>query len=48
MCRKNIENELDKIQENVSSELWIKNPLTKRRVKIGSKTYKYLKENDII
>jgi ubiquitin-protein ligase len=48
MCRKNIENELDKIQENVPSELWIKNPLTKRRVKIGSKTYKYLKENDII
>ena len=45
MCRKNIETEI----ENVLNESeWIINPLTKRRVKIGSRTYKYLKENNVI
>lgn len=45
MCRKNIENEIT--EEERESE-WIINPLTKRRVKIGSRTYKYLKENNVI
>jgi ubiquitin-protein ligase len=45
MCRKNIENEIEEIKEENE---WIINPLTKRRVKIGSRTYKYLKENDVI
>jgi ubiquitin-protein ligase len=37
MCRA----EIEQVQ-------WIINPLTKRRVKIGSRTYNYLKENNII
>lgn len=37
MCRAEIE-----------QEEWIINPLTKRRVKIGSRTYQYLKDNKII
>jgi len=45
MCRTNIENEIT--EEERESE-WIINPLTKRRVKIGSRTYKYLKENNVI
>lgn len=53
MCRKDIKDEIveEKIEERESEWIinpWIINPLTKRRVKIGSKTYKYLKENDII
>ena len=44
MCRKDIENEI-KEEEKIENE-WIINPLTKRRVKIGSRTYKYLKENN--
>ena len=50
MCRKNIENEI--VEEKTENEWiinpWIINPLTKRRVKIGSRTYKYLKENNVI
>jgi ubiquitin-protein ligase len=46
MCRKNIEDEI-KETKNVLNQ-WIINPLTKRRVKIGSRTFKYLKENDVI
>lgn len=46
MCRSEInDKELNRI--NVSME-WIINPLTKRRVKIGSKTYNYLKDQNII
>jgi ubiquitin-protein ligase len=44
MCRKDIK---EKTEEERESE-WIINPLTKRRVKIGSRTFKYLKENNVI
>ena len=50
MCRKNIKDEIT--EEERESEWiinqWIINPLTKRRVKIGSRTFKYLKENNVI
>jgi hypothetical protein len=46
MCRTELtESDNNNLKENV---LWIINPLTKRRVKIGSKTYNYLKDNDVI
>jgi len=50
MCRKNIEDEIteEKIENDLIINQWIINPLTKRRVKIGSRTYKYLKENNVI
>lgn len=45
MCRTEIsQNDIGKINTNE----WIINPLTKRRVKIGSRTYNYLIENNII
>jgi hypothetical protein len=34
--------------EHVVPEGWIINPLTKRRVKVGSRTWHYLKDNNII
>jgi ubiquitin-protein ligase len=40
MCRAEIVNE--------PQEEWIINPQTKRRVKVGSRTYRYLKDNKII
>jgi len=42
MCRKNIKDEI--VEEKIEESEWIINPLTKRRVKIGSRTYKYLKK----
>jgi ubiquitin-protein ligase len=50
MCRRELQEEdLNKLNnQDHNKEEWIKNPLTKRRVKIGSRTYKYLKENNII
>jgi hypothetical protein len=46
MCRRELHtNDLNKLH-NINE--WIINPLTKRRVKIGSRTYKYLKENNIL
>lgn len=45
MCRQDISDS----KYNELSELdWIINPQTKRKVKIGSRTYKYLKDNGII
>lgn len=46
MCRGEISDE-EINQLNFSME-WIINPLTKRKVKIGSRTYMYLKEQNII
>lgn len=54
MCRNEISNdEMTRLQRHLSVNtaqqgLWIINPLTKRRVKVGSRTYQYLKDNNII
>ena len=57
MCRKEInpielekEEELTNEQEKEKEQVikWIINPLSKRQVKVGGKTWKYLVENDII
>lgn len=45
MCRKDIS---DSKFKELSEANWIINPQTKRKVKIGSRTYKYLKDNGII
>lgn len=51
MCRRELQqddlNKLNNVLQN-NQQGWIINPLSKRRVKIGSRTYKYLKDNDII
>ena len=49
MCRAEL-NTQDTQRLNVQEirEEWIINPLTKRRVKVGGKTWKYLRENDVI
>ena len=46
MCRTKITN--DEIKALLQRVEWIINPETKRRVKIGSRTYKYLKESGVI
>lgn len=46
MCRTEIQNE--EMKNLLQKIEWIINPQTKRRVKIGSRTYNYLKENGII
>ena len=48
ICRKEIDkDELNNHNNNINEE-WIINPLTKRRIKIGSRTWIYLRENNII
>jgi ubiquitin-protein ligase len=34
--------------DSVDSTAWVINPLTKRKVKVGGKTWKYLKDNDFL
>lgn len=53
MCRKEVdknefENLINKKYDQQQNEEWIINPLTKRKIKIGSKTWHYLKDNDFI
>jgi ubiquitin-protein ligase len=48
MCRTEITNVFSSTIIKEIPEGWIINPLTKRRVKIGSRTYKYLLEQQII
>lgn len=54
MCRRSIstyvlESLADKNEDNVvQNDEWVVNPTTKRRVKVGSRTYKYLKEQGIL
>jgi ubiquitin-protein ligase len=58
MCRSELtDDDIDKLNEINKNEdvqgcqdnvIWIINPLTKRRVKKGSRTYKYLIENNVI
>jgi len=46
MCRKEISD--DEINTLFKKIEWIINPLTKRRIKIGGKTYMYLHDNGYI
>ena len=50
MCRGELtESDSKNLQEvEINQSEWIINPVTKRRVKIGGRTYLYLKENNII
>jgi len=50
MCRQVLcENDLNVTSASTSASTdWVLNPLTKRRVKVGSKTWKYLVENGVI
>jgi ubiquitin-protein ligase len=48
MCRSELTTNDLKLLNVISKKEWIINPLTKRKVKIGSRTYNYLIENGII
>lgn len=50
MCRKEMsESDTKQFEEHTHEQAdWIINPKTKRRVKVGSKTWRYLKDNGII
>jgi hypothetical protein len=46
MCRRElIEEDQQKISSVQEENIWMINPLTRRRIKIGGRTYNYLKSN---